>query len=88
MSSIYIWTKGDRSVGIRPGKAKLETDFRDFEDFDEETREDIKNRLGKLIEDMYDDVIDVIYFDDECPNCGDRLNKKGICRKCEAYTHR
>jgi hypothetical protein len=67
---INIWTNGDRSVGI-PGDS-IDIEWELVDTFDYEERAALKESLKKF----WDSQLDFncyVDFEDECPDCGSRM---------------
>jgi hypothetical protein len=87
MPKIYISDKGDYEVLFPPFEAILDTNT----EVDNNNREDFKIKLIEFLQQFFDLIKPIeITFDDECRQCGERLEKNeknGIYRfeKCKCF---
>lgn len=61
---LYIFTKGDRSVGIQPTEFTISSNLSIEDD-----REEIRQHFITAISEIADEPITLAVFDDECPDC-------------------
>lgn len=87
MPKIYISDKGDYSVNIAPFEAILDTNT----EICVGDREDFKIELIEFLQQFFTLIKPIeVTFDDECRQCGARLEKNeknGICKfkKCNCF---
>lgn len=84
MPKIYISDKGDYSVNIAPFEAILDTNT----EVDDDEREDFKVELIEFLQQFFTLIRPIeVTFDDECRQCGARLEKRknGSFKKCECF---
>lgn len=89
MPKIYISDKGDYSVNIAPFEAILDTNT----EVDDDEREDFRIELIEFLQQFFTLIKPIeVTFDDECRQCGERLEKnekKNIYqfKKCKCYAN-
>jgi len=72
---VLITDQGDNSVGIRPVCITIEANF-ELASADKEAREVERELLRKTFKELYDLVGRVsVAFEDECFDCGQKLEK-------------
>jgi hypothetical protein len=78
---IFLCDKGDYSVGIPCGLITIDMSNYDGDDaYYEEYRQSIKETLLKTFTETFDPVGGFsIWFEDECVECGKKLNVKNQC---------
>lgn len=84
MPKIYISDKGDYETHIAPFEAILDTNT----EVDDDEREDFRIELIEFLQQFFTLIRPInVMFDDECMQCGARLEKKknGSFKRCECF---
>lgn len=76
---VTAYDNGDMSVGIWPSKVeitfKADFDFMDSINY-ADNRKTFKEELAKFVQEWFTDMPTYVVFEDECVDCGQRLEKK------------